>query len=229
MDALLLCFIQRLFNGGVDDGLVHGVFLRNRVGNQHAARVLQAALRAKDSGKLFRAVDTVIHAEAGLPGIKRRELFRPVPDHGNALGFQVFQGQAQVQDRFRARADHHHRRLCQLLQIRRDVHGHFCPAVNAADTACCKDLYPCHVRDDHGRRNRCGAVRPASNQGGQVPAARLDHIPALFAEVFDLLPAEPGLQPAADHGDSRRNSAVVADGLLDAHRSLHILRIRHPV
>ena len=101
--------------------------------------------------------------------------------------------------------------------------------MDAADAAGGEDADAGHVGDEHGGGHCRGPVGLPGYQGGQIPAAGLGDLPAGLAQVFDLLPAEPGLQAAADDGDGGGDSPIVADGLLHQQGGLHILGVGHAV
>ena len=77
----------------------------------------------------------VVHLEAGLPGVEGRQLLGAVADDGHAVGLQILQGQAQVQNGLGAGADHHDGGVGQLLQVGGDVEGLLSAPVDAADAA----------------------------------------------------------------------------------------------
>ena len=160
MDALLLGFLHRLVNGGVDDVGVHGVLLGDGVGHQHAGLEPHLALGVEGGGQLSGGIQTVIHAEAGLAGIEGGQLLGAVADDGHALGLQILQRQAQIQNGLGAGAHHHHRGLSQLLQIGGDIHGGLSAAMHAADAAGGKHGDTRHVGDHHGGGHGGGAVTP---------------------------------------------------------------------
>ena len=117
----------------------------------------------------------------------------------------------------------------QLLQVGGDVHGGLGAAVHTADAAGGEDADAGHIGNDHGGGDGGGAVRAAGNQRRQVASAGLGDAAAGLAEVFDLVTAEARLEAAADDGDRGGHGAVVADGLLDQQRGLHILGVGHAV
>ena len=101
--------------------------------------------------------------------------------------------------------------------------------MNAADAAGCKDADTGHVRDYHGCSDGGRAVLTCGDERCKVAAARLCDVASGLAKVFDLLMAQTGLEPAADDGDGRGDSAVVAYGLLNKKRCLNVLGIWHAV
>ena len=220
---------ERLIDGLVDDGLVHGILLRDRVRDEHAGLEAQVALRLEDGGQILRRVDARVNAEAALAGIERGQLIRAVAEHGHALRLQILQRQAEVEDGLCARAHDHDRRLRQLLKVGRDVHGRLGAAVHAADAAGGKDLNACHVGDHHRRGDGGGAVRAARADDRQVAAGDLGDLAPGLAEVGDLLLGQAGLQAAAEDGDGGGHGAVVAQGLLDEQGRLDVFRIGHAV
>ncbi len=173
VDALFMALGERLVDGLVDDGLVHGVLLRDRVRDEHAGLEAQIALRLENSGQILRRVDARVNAEAALTGVERGQFVRAVAEHGHALRLQILQRQAEVEDGLCARAHDHDRRLRQLLKVGRDVHGRLGAAVHAADAAGSKDLNACHVGDHHRRGDGGGAVRAARADDRQVAAVIL--------------------------------------------------------
>src|SRR5699024_12126647 len=102
-------------------------------------------------GQLGGGVQAVVHAEAAGAGVEGGELVGAVADDGDALGLQVLQGQAQVQDGLGPGADDHYRGLAQLLQVGGDVHGGLSPTVDAADAAGGEDADAGHVGDHQDR------------------------------------------------------------------------------
>ncbi|MNY80425.1 hypothetical protein D3C86_2214560 [compost metagenome] len=66
------------------------------------------------------------------------------------MGFEVFGGQPQIQNRLGTGADHRDIGACQLLQIRRDIKRVFCAAVHAADATGGKDVNARHLGNNHG-------------------------------------------------------------------------------
>ena len=227
MDALRLCLLQRLLDGGVDDLFVHGVFFGDRIGDQHTALVVQLTLGAEHGGQLRRGIHAVVHAETGLTGIEGGQLLRAVADHGHALGLEIFQREAEIEDGLRARADDHDRRLGQFLQIGGDVHGDLRAPVYAADAAGGENLDARHVGDDHGGGDSGCAVGLSRDQRGQITAAGFGDASSGFAEVFDLLAAQTCLESAADDGDGGGRRAVRANRLLDQQRCFYVLWIGH--
>ena len=216
---------ERLIDGLVDDGLVHGVLLRDRVRDEHAGLEAEVTLRLEDRSQILRRVDARVDAEAALAGVERGQLVRAVAEHGHALRLQILQRQAEVEDGLRARAHDHDRRLRQLLQVGGDVHGRLGAAVHAADAAGGKDGDARHVGDHHRRGDGGGAVR----DDRQVAAGDLGDLAPALAEVGDLLLGQAGLQAAAEDGDGGGHCTVVAQGLLDEQRRFDVFRIGHAV
>ena len=229
MDALCLSLGQRLLDGLVDDLVIHGVLLRDGVGDQHTVLHAQLTLGVESSGQLLRGIQFIIHAEAGLAGVEGGQFVGAVADDRHALGLQILQRQTQIQNGLGTGAHHHHRGLAQLLQISGDVHGGLGATVYAADAAGGKDLNPGHVGDHHGGGNGAGAVAALGHQHRQITAAGLRHSVAGTAQIVDLLGGQTGLQAALDDGDGGRHSAVFTDELLHVHSGLHILGIGHTV
>ena len=229
MDAQALGLLHRIVDGLVDDLGIHGVLLRDGIGDQHAALEAHVQLRAEGRGDALGGVQAVVHAEAALAGVEGGQLLGLIADHRHALGLQVLQRKSQIQDRLRARAHHQHARLGKLLQVGGDIHGGLRAAMHAADAAGGKHADARHLGDDHGGGNGGRAVVAPGNQHRKVAAGGLDHVVALLAEVGDLLLGEARLQAPADDGDGCRNRAVFADDALDVQRSLHVLRIGHAV
>ena len=229
MDMLLLCLGKRLIDGLVDDFLVHGVLLRNGIGDEHAALVVELTLGTEHCGQLLGGIDAVVNAEAALAGVECGELIRAVADDGDALGLEIFEGQAEVEDGLCACADDHDGGLGELLKVGGDIHGDFSAAVHAADAAGGKDVNASHVGNDHSGGDGGSAVCSACDERGQIAAAGLGDAAAGLAEVLDLLMAQTCLETAADDGDGRGDCAVIADGLLDEKRGLDVLGIGHAV
>ena len=101
--------------------------------------------------------------------------------------------------------------------------------MHAADAAGGKDLNARHVGDHHRRGDGGRTVRAARADDRQVTARDLGDLAPALAEVGDLLLGQAGLQAAAEDGDGGGHCAVVAQGLLDEQRRLHIFRIGHAV
>ena len=180
-------------------------------------------------GQLFRRVDLIVDGEAGLAGVEGGQLLRTVADDGHAVGLEVLERQAEVQNGLCTGADDHNGRGGQLFKVGRDVHGRLGTAMHAADAAGGEHLDAGHVGDDHrGGDGRC-AVFAAGAQDSQIAAGGLGDGGALLAEVLDLLFGQTGLQTAADDGDGRGDGAVLTDDALDLQGGLHILRIGHAV
>ena len=116
------------------------------------------ALGGIDRGQLLRRVHAVVHGKAAFPGVERGQLGRAEAEDGDALGLQILQRQAEVQDALGPGADHHDRRLGELLQIRGDVHRGLRAPVDAADAAGGEDGDARHVGDHHGGGDGAGAV-----------------------------------------------------------------------
>ena len=229
MDAQPVGLGHGLVDGLVDDLVIHGVFLGDGIGHQHTAAQTHVLLHIEGLGQLGGSVDAVVHLEAGLPGVEGRQLLGAVADDGNAVGLQIFQRQAQVQNGLGAGADHHDGGVGQLLQVGGDVEGLLSAPVDAADAAGGEHLNTGHVSDDHGGGNGGGTVPALGHQNGQVPAAGLGDAGAGLAQVIDLSLGQAGLQAAADDGDGGGYCAVFADDLLHVQGSLHVLGIGHTV
>src|SRR5699024_3841598 len=148
----------------VDDVVVHGKLLGDGVGHQHTALQSQLLGSVESSGNLRGGVHAVVHLEAALAGVEGGQLLGAVADDGHAVGLQVLQSQAQVQDGLGAGAHHHHGGGSQLLQVGGDVHGGLGAPVDAADAAGGEDLDAGHMGDHHGGGNGGGAVGLASHQ-----------------------------------------------------------------
>ena len=164
-----------------------------------------------------------------MPAVKRRELLRAEADDRHAVGLQILQRQAKIQDRLGPGADHRDRRIRQLLQIGRDVHRGFRPAMHAADAACSEEGDARHMGDHHGRRHRRGAIQAPGADGGDIPPAGLGDLAALLSEILNLLRGQTGLQPPADDGDGGRHGAAFPDDFLHIQSRFDILRIGHAV
>ena len=229
MDAVGLRLGKRLLNGPIDDRRVHGVFLGDGVGHQHAA--LEAQLQAGLEGRrqLLGAVHLVVHGKAAVPGVEGGQFAGAVAQHGHAVGLQVLQGQSQIQNGFGPGAHHHHGGMGQLLQVGGDVHGGLRPPVDAADAAGGEYLDARHVGDNHGGGDGGGPVLPTGAQHGQVPAAGLGDLGPRLAQVLNLLPGAPGLQLSADDGDGGGHRAVLPDDGLHRQGGLHVLGVGHAV
>ena len=83
------------------------------------------------------------------------------------------------------------------------------PPVDAADAAGGEDADARHVGDDHGCGDGGGPVLPPGHQHGQIPAAGLGHVVALFPQHLDVIPGAAGLQAPADDGDGGGDGAVL--------------------
>ena len=229
MDAQPVGLGHSLVDGLVDDLVIHGVFLGDGIGHQHTASQTHVLLHIEGLGQLGGSVDAVVHLEAGLPGVESRQLLGAVADDGHAVGLQVFQRQAQIQNGLGTGADHHDGGVGQLLQIGGDVEGLLSAPVDAADAAGGEHLNTGHVSDDHGGGHGGGAVPALGHQNGQVTAAGLGDGRAGLAQIVDLGFGQTGLQAAADDGDGGGYCAVFADDLLHVQGSLHVLGIGHTV
>ncbi len=166
---------------------------------------------------------------AASSAVEGGQLLGAVAQHGHAVGLQVLQGQAQVQDGLGAGTHHHDWGVGQLLQVGGDVHGGLRTPVDAADAASGEDFDARHVGDHHGGGDGGGAVGLAGAQHRQIPAAGFGDGLALLAQVLDLLLGAAGLQAAAQDGDGGGHRAVVPDDLLHLEGGLHVLGIGHAV
>ena len=229
MDAQPVGLGHSLVDGLVDDLVIHGVFLGDGIGHQHTASQTHVLLHIEGLGQLGGSVDAVVHLEAGLPGVESRQFLGAVADDGNAVGFQILQRQAQVQNGLGTGADHHDGGVGQLLQIGGDVEGLLSAPVDAADAAGGEHLNTGHVSDDHGGGHGGGAVPALSHQNGQVTAAGLGDGRAGLTQIVDLGFGQTGLQTAADDGDGGGNGTAFADDLLYVQSGLHVLGIGHAV
>ena len=227
MYTLGLALGHSLVDGLADDSGIHGILLGNGVSDQHTALLTQDLLHMEGLGHFIGGIQLIVHAEAGGAGVEGRQLLGAVADDGDALGLQVFQGQAQVQNGLGSGADHQHRGLGQLLQVGGNVHGGLRAPMHAADAARGKDLDARHGGDHHGGGDGAGAVHALGYQHGQNPAAGLGHGVASLAQVVDLLRGQARLQAAADDGDGSGHSAAGADDLLYLQGRLLLLGIGH--
>ena len=162
-----------------------------------------------------------------MRGIEGRQFLGAVADDGDALGFQVFQRQAQVQNALGPRAYHQHLGLRQLLQVGGDVHGGFRTAMNAAYAARGKDADARQCGADHGGGHGGGAILAAGEQDRQVTAAGLGHRQALFAQMLDLFMGAAHGDLALNDGNRRGYRAVFTHDPLHVQGSFHILRVGH--
>ena len=229
MDALGVHLVDRVVDRLVDDGVVHGVFLRDRIRHQHAALHADRLLHVKGLRALFRCIHPVVHLQSGVTAVERGELLGSEADNGHTMSLQVLQREFQIQDGLRARADHYHRGIRQFFQVRGDVHGGLRPPMHTADAAGGKHFDPGHRRDHHRRGNRRCAVHALRHQNRKIPAAGLGNCRSGFAEIVDLFRRQADLQSPADDGDGGRCCPVFTNDLLHAQCGLHILRIRHAV
>ena len=229
MDAQLVSLSHSLVDGLVDDLMIHGVLLRDGIGHQHTAAQTHVLLDIESLGQLGGGVDAVIHLEAGLPGVEGGQLLGAVADDGDAVGLQILQRQAQIQNGLGAGADYHDGGVSQLFQIGGDVEGLLSAAMDTANAAGGEHLNPSHVGDDHGGGDGGSAVLALGYQNGQVTAAGLGHSGAGLAQIVDLGLGQTGLQAAADDGDGGGHRAVLADDLLHVQSGLHVLGIGHAV
>ena len=229
MNAVLLRVLHGLGNGAVDDCLVHGVLLGNGVGDEEAAAQPQLALDVEGLGKLGGRVELVVDAKAGLAGIERGQLVRAVADDGDAVGLEVFEREAEVENGLRARADDHDGGVCQLLKVGGDVEGLLRAAVHAADAAGGEHANARHVGDHHRGGDGARAVLALRDEHGQVAAGGLGNARAGAAEVVDLFLGKAGFEPSADDGDGGGHGARVANNLLDLERGFNVLRVGHAV
>ena len=229
MDPSGVHLVDGIVDGLVDHGVVHGVFLRNRIGHQHAALHSDRLLDMEGLRAFFGRIHPVVHLQAGVAAVEGREFLGSEADYGYAVRLQILQCELQIQDSLRPRADHHHRGIGQLFQVRGDIHGGFRAAMHAADAAGGKDLDSGHRRNHHRRGDRRRPVHALRHQHREVAAAGLGNGCSRLAEIVDFFRCQTNLQPPADDGDGGGGCAVFADDLLHAQRGLHILRIRHAV
>ena len=101
-------------------------------------------------------------------------------------------------------------------------------AMHAADPAGREHADAGHRRDPHGGGDGGGAVVLARDQHGQVAHRCLGHARRL-RHVLQLGLVQADLQPAAQHGDGGRQSAFVADDMLQGARGDHVAGIGHAV
>ena len=221
--------IDGIVDGLVDHGVVHGVFLRDRIGHQHAALHSDRLLDMEGLRAFFGRIHPVVHLQAGVAAVEGWEFLGSEADDGYAVRLQILQRELQIQDGLRSRANHHHRGICQLFQVRGDIHGGFRAAMHAADAAGGKDLDSGHRRNHHRRGDRRRPVHALRHQHREVAAAGLGNGCSRLAEIVDFFRCQTNLQPPADDGDGGGGCAVFTDDLLHAQRGLHILRIRHAV
>ncbi|MNY46472.1 hypothetical protein D3C86_1816540 [compost metagenome] len=85
--------------------MVHRGLRRDRVGDDGAAAKAQLPLRAEHGSYIGRLIEAEIYAIAALAGVEGRELARLVTYHGHAVGFQVLECTADIENRFDAGAD----------------------------------------------------------------------------------------------------------------------------
>ena len=101
--------------------------------------------------------------------------------------------------------------------------------MHAADAASGENFHTRQMSGNHGR-GHCGrTVFAAGQQNGQVTAAGLDDLQALFAKIFDLFLGNANAHLAAQNGDGGGNRAVFTDDGFNRQRGLHILGVGHSV
>ena len=229
MDTLGLALGYSLIYGLVNNGGIHGILLGNGVGHQQATLLAQHLLHMEGLGHLLGGVQLIVHAEAGGAGIEGGQLLGAVADDGDALGLQILQGQAQVQNGLGTGADHQHRGLGQLLQVGGDIHGGLSAPMHAADAAGGKDLDARHGGDHHGGGDGAGTVHALGYQHGQVTAAGLGDGVAGLAQIVNFVSGKARLQAAADDGNGGGHGTAGADDLLHLQGRLLVLGIGHAV
>ena len=229
MNALFVALGDGLINGCVDGLQRHCVFLGNGVGDQHTALEAHILLCLEGSRQFFGSIHLIVNGESAGAGIEGRQLLCAVAQHRHALGFQIFQRQTQIQNALGTGAYHHHRGLCQLLQVRGNVHSGLRTTVHTADTACSKDLDACHMGNDHCGGNSSCTVFPTGAQYCQVTAGGFVNGLTLFAEIFNFLFGQTGLQPTADNGDGGRYRSVIPNDFFHLQCGFHILGVGHSV
>ena len=229
MDAGCLRIGKRLLDGGVDDRLVHGVLLRDGVGDEHTALHAEGEVRLEHGRKLLRRIDTVVNAEAAPAGVEGGQFIGAVADNGHTLGLQILQRQPQIQNGLGAGAHDHDRGGAKLLKVGGNVHRDLRSSVNAADAARGKDLDARHVSDYHRGGDGGSAVGAPCDDGCKVTAACLCDLRSRLAEILDLVGGETRLEAAADYGDGCGDGAVFTDGLFNEQSRFYVFGVGHTV
>ena len=226
--ALRLGFRDGFGDARLDSRLFERVIMRNRIGDQEAARA-DVALQADHAGEIVEPIAAMLELEAGRAGVEGRELVGVVADDRDPLGFQELERLADVEDRFGAGADDCNAGARQLDQIGRNVERLFGASVNAADAAGGEDFDAREPRDEHRRGDGRAGRALARGDQREIPSRGLDDAARKLAEPVDLLARKAHSQPALDDRDRRRNGAHLARRVLDGERRLDVARVGHAV
>ena len=226
MDALLVGHFDRAVDDLVHLDGIHRVFLGDRVADDSAALEADVPFGLHDlgDGLLVRAV--IVQLEAGGAAVEGGQLVGAQAENGHAVGLQIFQRQAEVKNALCACADNADRRVGKLLKVGGDIHGLFCAAMHAADTAGRKEADARIRGDNHSRGNGGRAGHTGRKIGRQIAAADLADAVCL-AHAEQLLIVQADLHLAVENGDGRGDSALFADDGFHLVRKLQILGIGH--
>ena len=100
------------------------------------------------SGNFTRGFYLLIYEQPAAVRIESRQLIALPPENGDTVGFQPFARRRQIENYFRTRAHNNDRCLGQLRKVRGDIA--VVTAVDTADPAVAKHLYPGSVGDKRG-------------------------------------------------------------------------------
>ena len=112
------------------------------------------------SGSLLRCFDARIYGEATAAIIERRQRICPQPDNGDALRFQHFERQRQIENGFCARTDDRYRCPSQFDEVCRHVER--MTAMHTANAPGGKNGNACAVGQNHRAGHSCGPIFLAS-------------------------------------------------------------------
>ena len=185
---------------------------RHRIGEQQP-RAPEMAVRQEHRRRLLGARHRPVEREAALASIEAWELGGPVADNGDAQGVEALERGPDVEDRFNAGRDNHHRGSRERGEVRRFVEGALRVAVHSSESSGRHDGNSQATRHGDRSRHRRRAVTPEAQGEAQVARRELGCIVQGLGEAFELCEREAHHGATVEHANRRRHRAALSHGV----------------
>ena len=175
-----------------------------------------------DRGDIFGRIGPSTNGQTTLNGIEGREFISLIAYHGDAKGFQIFQGGGQIQDRFGPGANDHKGGAGKLGQVCRYIEGSM--PVDSADAAGGKHADLGCMGGDQGAGHGGASAGCLGDGRPVIAAADLAQVGAGY-QCCDLFRFQTDVNLAVDNADGRRGRALLADDLFHPLGQFDVFRV----
>lgn len=178
---------------------------------------------------LFRDVEPLADSEIGAAHVEGRQYRDAISDYGHALCLEIFDREAEIEDRLEPGADHCHGCEVQFRQAAADVESSVRVPVETADSPGCEDPDACMCSNPHGRGDGGAAGRAGYQACGKVRQSHFAGPCLRIGNADQMIGLQAHFQLPVHDCDCRGDGSLCPRLVLCAFRGLEVDGMGQPM